>query len=62
MHVFIFIAFAAVVLVLLTGVVLMACGGKWNTRYGNKLMVARVSLQGLVLALLAVLWWMGDKG
>jgi len=46
--------------VLISGVALMGIGGKLNMRYGNRLMVARVSLQGLALMLLALLFAM-DK-
>ena len=42
-------------LVMIAGVVCMATGGKMNEKYGNSLMIARVSLQGLtVLALFAL--------
>lgn len=47
----------AVVLVLVAGIVLMARGGDANRRYGNKLMVARVSLQALALVLLGALFF-----
>jgi hypothetical protein len=47
--------------VLMAGVVLMGVGGSLNTRYGNKLMVARVSLQGLVLLMLALLFFVGKN-
>ncbi len=49
----------AVLGVLMAGIVLMGVGGKANAKYGNKLMVARVSLQGLVLLLLALLFMTG---
>jgi hypothetical protein len=45
----------AVAAVLVTGIALMARGGESNRKYGNKLMVARVMLQGLALAVMAVL-------
>jgi hypothetical protein len=47
--------------VLVAGIVLMGIGGQANLRYGNKLMVARVSLQGCVLILLALLFAMGKN-
>lgn len=47
--------------VLMAGVVLMGIGGKANQKYGNKLMVARVSLQGLVLLMLALLFAVGKN-
>lgn len=49
----------AVVVVLVSGVVLMGIGGKANEKYGNKLMVARVTLQGLALLLLLLLFAVG---
>lgn len=41
--------------VLVFGLVAMARGGEFNQRYGNKLMRARVLLQGLALLLFAIL-------
>jgi len=49
----------AVVVVLVSGVVLMGVGGDANRKYGNKLMVARVALQGMVLLLLAAVFALG---
>ena len=46
---------AAVVIVLLTGVVGMARGGDFNAKYGNKLMRLRVILQGLAVVLFILL-------
>ncbi len=51
----------ALVLVLGVGIVLMGMGGEKNVRYSNKLMVARVWLQGLSLMLLALIFFMGNK-
>ncbi len=45
------VTLAAVVIVLLTGVVGMARGGDFNAKYGNKLMRLRVILQGLAIVL-----------
>ncbi len=39
---------------LLVGVVSMAKGGEFNRKYGNKLMRARVALQGLAILLFIV--------
>lgn len=47
--------------VLMAGIVLMGVGGAYNARYGNKLMVARVSLQGLVILMLAVMFYLGKS-
>ncbi len=56
--VILFILLAAIVAVLFTGVGLMVKGGELNRKYGNKLMVARVSLQGLAVLLLGALFVM----
>jgi len=45
----------ATALVLLIGIGLMARGGEANKKYGNKMMVMRVTLQGLALAAMALL-------
>ncbi len=50
------VTFLAVVCVLLVGVFGMARGGEFNRKYGNKLMRARVALQGLAIGLLFLLW------
>jgi hypothetical protein len=44
--------------VLVCGVVLMMVGGERNRKYGNKLMVLRVSLQAVVVALVGVMLMM----
>lgn len=41
--------------VLFLGIGSMLVGGDFNKKYGNKLMVARVTLQGLALAMLLLL-------
>lgn len=51
----------AVLAVLLAGVALMGAGGKTNAKYGNRLMVMRVSLQGLALLMLALLFLIGKN-
>jgi|CXWL01.1.fsa_nt_gi preprotein translocase subunit SecG len=51
----------AVLAVLVAGVVLMGKGGKANFKYGNKLMMARVSLQGLVLVVLVMMYFFQTK-
>lgn len=57
-----FAVMLAVVVVLVAGITLMARGGEANRKYGNKLMMARVVLQGLALAIVAVLLMMKNKG
>lgn len=42
--------------VLVVGIALMGAGGEANKRYSNRLMMARVSLQGMVLIMLAVMF------
>lgn len=44
----------AVALTMVIGLVAMIKGGEFNKKYGNKLMKARVILQGVALALLAL--------
>lgn len=48
------LAAAAVLGVLVVGIVGMLKGGEFNKKYGNKLMQARVLLQGLALILLTL--------
>lgn len=43
--------------VLVIGIGTMFVGGEFNKRYGNKLMVARVTLQALTVALVALLFF-----
>jgi hypothetical protein len=47
--------------VLVSGVVLMGVGGKKNEKLGNKLMIARVWLQALILITLALMFMSGGK-
>lgn len=46
-----------VVAVLFLGIAMMLKGGELNKKYGNKLMTARVILQGAAIGLLALLWF-----
>jgi hypothetical protein len=48
------VVMAAVVIVLITGVVSMFKGGNFNKKYSNKLMRLRVALQALALVLFAI--------
>lgn len=45
----------ATAIALIIGIFLMARGGEPNRKYSNKMMVARVALQGAALAVLALL-------
>ena len=56
------IALAAIVLVLLTGVVGMAAGGEFNRKYGNKLMQLRVLLQIVAVAMILLFFLFGRDG
>ena len=51
----ILIAILATVGVLMAGLFAMARGGKFNSKYSNKLMRARIVFQFLAVALIAVL-------
>lgn len=48
------IAMLLTVAVLATGMMSMIKGGEFNAKYGNKLMQARVWMQGLALAFFAL--------
>ena len=56
------ITLAAIVVVLLTGIIGMGRGGDFNAKYGNKLMRARVILQGLAIILFLILIWVTSRG
>jgi hypothetical protein len=51
----------ATVGVLVAGVIIMARGGETNRKYGNKMMVWRVGLQGLTLAVVVLLLVLRSK-
>lgn len=55
LFVLVLILMVAVLGVLLLGLASMIKGGKFNEKYGNKLMVARVVLQGLALLVLLLM-------
>ena len=44
--------------VLVAGIALMARGGEANRKHGNKMMIMRVTLQGLALGAVAILMLM----
>lgn len=56
------LAMLATLGVLLFGVLTMARGGEFNRRYGNKLMRARVLLQGIALLILVILMALAGRG
>ena len=45
----------ATVAVLIGGIIVMARGGETNRKFGNKMMVARVALQGATLLVVVLL-------
>lgn len=47
----------AIVAVMGLGIFSMAKGGEFNKKYGNKIMQARVMLQGLAIAMLALAYF-----
>ncbi len=51
------LAMLSVLVVMGLGLFSMVKGGEFNKKYGNKLMQARVYLQGLALALLALAYF-----
>lgn len=51
------IAMVLVLLSLVVGMAAMIKGGEFNKKYGNKLMRARVTLQGLALGLFVLAVW-----
>ncbi|MDH5722829.1 MAG: twin transmembrane helix small protein [Alphaproteobacteria bacterium] len=51
------IAMVLVVVALFIGLFSMAKGGEFNKKYGNKLMQARVILQGIALAFIAIAYF-----
>ena len=53
--IFLVIAMVATVIVLFTGILGFAFNSKLNAKYSNKLMTARVLLQGLALAVFAAI-------
>ena len=56
LHYLLFAAMLATLGVLIVGVTGFLKGGAFNEKYGNKLMRARVGLQFVALAILAVLF------
>tara|TARA_Y100000813_G_C23822089_1_gene193466 strand:+ start:233 stop:430 length:198 start_codon:yes stop_codon:yes gene_type:complete len=55
------IAMALTLLVLFIGIGAFAVGGKFNAKYSNKLMRARVLMQGLAIILFATLMLLFGK-
>jgi hypothetical protein len=57
----ILIAMLSVLIVMGLGIFSMVKGGEFNKKYGNKIMQARVILQGVALALIAVAFLLSQK-
>lgn len=55
------IAMLSVLAVLAIGIAGFIQGGEFNKKYGNKLMQARVVLQGVALALIALAFFLSQK-
>ncbi|MEM6811890.1 MAG: twin transmembrane helix small protein [Pseudomonadota bacterium] len=63
-QVFTILMLVAMVLVLVSlavGLVVMAKGGEFNKKYGNKFMRLRVTLQGLALLFFALAIWSSNS-
>lgn len=54
MSILIILLMIATAVVLLLGIATMIRGGEFNQKYGNKMMVARVSLQAATIALVGL--------
>jgi hypothetical protein len=61
-HILVLVLMLMTLLSLVAGVGMMMIGGKLNAKYGNKMMVARVSLQGLTVLLIGLLFLVGKPG
>lgn len=59
--VIIIVLLAATVIALISGIVLMMRGGEANRKYGNKMMVLRVSFQGLIVLMLGAMFLLGKQ-
>jgi hypothetical protein len=57
----IYIVLFAVLAVLIIGIIAMLKGGNFNKRWGNKLMRARVALQGLAVILILLMAYLLSK-
>ena len=57
----IIVAMLSVLAVLAIGIAGFIHGGEFNKKYGNKLMQARVILQGIAVALLALAFFLYHK-
>lgn len=58
MTILILVFIGLTLLVLITGVIVMAKGGKIDEEYSNKLMMLRVLFQGIAVALIVILYFL----
>ena len=56
------VSLAAVMLVLIVGVIAMARGGEFNRKYGQKMMRWRVGLQALAVGLILLFVFVTSRG
>jgi hypothetical protein len=56
------VSLAAVMLVLIVGVIAMARGGEFNRKYGQKMMRWRVGLQALAVGLILLFVFVTSQG
>ncbi|MGH1377694.1 MAG: twin transmembrane helix small protein [Alphaproteobacteria bacterium] len=61
LSILILLSLTSVVIVLFIGIISMIKGGKFNEKYGNKLMRLRVALQGLTILLLALAYFLAQN-
>lgn len=47
--------------VMISGIFLMGKGGAANTKYGNRLMTARVTVQALIIFVIFLMFLVGQK-
>jgi hypothetical protein len=52
----IFAIMLVVFIIMVAGLVVMSVGGRTNAKYGNKLMVARVGMQALIVFMLGAMF------
>lgn len=60
LNILIIVALAVVLLVLISGVVVMARGGETSRKYSNRLMQARVAAQFAAVVLIAILLFLNS--
>jgi len=56
------LALGAVIIILVFGIIAMSRGGKFNQKYGNKLMRWRVAIQALAVVLVLLFVFVASQG